>query len=436
MKPVPEPEALPAFVRSLNGVVSERARATFERIMRDNLRGVARWWDDGTAFIVTGDIPAMWLRDSAAQLRPYLLLCADDEPLQDLLVAVLRRQVEFLLSDPYANAFAGGTRSEHRDSTAAGPQTWERKFELDSLCFPVELAYRLFRITGRDDVLDGRVRHAFDVVLDVLQTEQDHERRSEYAFERHGAPSTDTLVRAGRGRDTARTGLVWSGFRPSDDACVLGNNIPGNMFVAVALGYIAVLADEVFRDAAMRDRAAALRALVDAAITEHGIVSRPETGDVFAYEVDGRGAVLLMDDANMPSLLSAPLTGYVSPDDTTYLSTRRFVLSSRNPYFFAGARAAGVGSPHTPDGHAWPIAIAVRGLTAVDVAEKTAALDLLLRTTGGTGRMHESFDVDDPFQYTRPWFSWADAMFCELVMDVGGLDFSALESERLPQRSR
>lgn len=429
--PVPEPRALPAFVNSLDGIVSENARATFSRIMQDNLRSVVRTWDDDTAFVVTGDIPAMWLRDSAAQLRPYLLLCDGDEALQDLLIAVLRRQIEFLLSDPYANSFTDGSPSEHSgDLTAAGPRTWERKFELDSLCFPVELAYRLYRLTGRNDVIDGRVREAFVAILGVFETEQDHETRSAYTFQRLDAPSSDTLTRSGRGREAAPTGLVWSGFRPSDDACALGNNIPGNMFVAVALGYIADLSTEIFGDHALAARANSLQRQVQGAIQKHGLVAQPGAGEIYAYEVDGRGSAVLMDDANMPSLLSAPLTGYVSAKDPQYLSTRAWLLSEQNPYFFRGRYAAGIGSPHTPHGHVWPIAIAVQGLTAVSRSEKVAALELLLRTSAGTGRMHESFNADDPASYTRDWFSWADAMFCELVMDLGGLAFPALVDER------
>jgi len=414
---VPEPRALADAVRDLEAVLPAEVVEIFRHAMATNLREVAQVREDGTVFILTGDIPAMWLRDSAAQLRPYVVLCADDPELQDVLVGVLRRQLLFLLTDPYANSFTDVRTSRHADDvTDAGPVTWERKFELDSLCFPVDLAHRLWRVTGRTDHLDAVAREAFSTILDVLETEQDHEERSTYRFERLDGPATDTLVRGGRGRQTTPCGLVWSGFRPSDDACELGFNIPGNMFVAVATSQVAELAEQVLHDQALAERASRLSRSVRAAIESHGVATLPDGTRVYAYEVDGSGGQLLMDDANMPSLLSAPLTGYLEPTDPRYLATRAFVLSPANPYFYRGAHAAGVGSPHTPPGYVWPIALAVQGLTSTDPDERRTCLETLAATTAGTGRMHESFDPDGPEDYTRPWFSWSDAMFCELVL--------------------
>ena len=419
---VPEPRALAGVVSELEGVLPAEVVEIFRHAMATNLREVAQVREDGTVFILTGDIPAMWLRDSAAQLRPYVMLCADDPELQDLLVGVLRRQLRFLLTDPYANSFTDLRPSHHADDvTEAGPVTWERKFELDSLCFPVDLAHRLWRTTGRTDHLDATAREAFGVLLDVLETEQDHEARSAYRFERLDGPPTDTLVRGGAGRLTTPCGLVWSGFRPSDDACELGFNIPGNMFVAVAAGQVAEIAEEVLHDTALAERAGRLSRTVRAAVESHGVATLPDGTRVYAYEVDGGGNQLLMDDANMPSLLSAPLTGYLEPTDPLYLATRAFVLSPANPYFSASAHAAGVGSPHTPPGYVWPIALSVQGLTSTDPDEKRACLATLAATTAGTGRMHESFDPDAPQDYTRPWFSWSDAMFCELVLSQSSL---------------
>ncbi len=414
---VPEPRALAGVVRDLSTVLPAEVVEIFRHAMRTNLPEVAQVREDGTVFILTGDIPAMWLRDSAAQLRPYVLLCRDDPDLQDVLVGVLRRQLLFLLTDPYANSFTDVRASRHADDvTDAGPVTWERKFELDSLCFPVDLAHRLWRTTGRTDHLDAVARDAFSTVLDVLETEQDHEARSTYRFERRDGPPTDTLVRGGRGRLTTPCGLVWSGFRPSDDACELGFNIPGNMFVAVAADQVVELAEQVLHDPALAERAGRLSRTVRAAIERHGVATLPDGTRVYAYEVDGSGNQLLMDDANMPSLLSAPLTGYLEATDPRYLATRAFVLSPANPYFYRGSQAAGVGSPHTPPGHVWPIALSVQGLTSTDPDEQRRCLETLVATTGGTGRMHESFDPDAPADYTRPWFSWSDAMFCELVL--------------------
>ncbi|GAB2649761.1 glycoside hydrolase family 125 protein [Kribbella swartbergensis] len=401
-----------------DAVIAEMVR----RSMAENLPAVAERLPDGTTFVLTGDIPAMWLRDSAAQLRPYLLLCPLDPALQVVLIGVLHRQLEYVVLDPYANAFnreANGA-GHVTDETEMSPWVWERKYEIDSLCFPLELAYRLWRITGRADVIDERFRAAAEAIIEVWTIEQDHENRSAYRFQRHDDVPTDTLVRDGRGRLTRPTGMSWSAFRPSDDATELGFNVPGNMFASVVLGYLEEIATEVLRDEPLADRAKALKADIDDGIARHGIVEHPVHGRVYAYEVDGMGGSLLMDDANMPSLLSIPLTGYAAADDPTYLATRKLLLSAENPYYYRGEHAVGIGSPHTPPHHVWPIALAVQGLTSTSAEERQQLLELLRDTTGGTGQMHESFHVDDPAVFTREWFSWANAMFCELALVHAG----------------
>ncbi|WP_091532575.1 glycoside hydrolase family 125 protein [Microlunatus soli] len=403
---------------------------TFTAIMKDNLPAVAELAPDGTTYLLTGDIPAMWLRDSAAQVRPYLILCGRDEALAETLVGVFRRQLEFIAIDPYANSFKRGTEpSPHAgDRSDAPPQVWERKYEIDSLCFPLELGYALWRITGRHDHLDDRFAEVATTILDLWERELDHEQ-SAYFFERDSPLPTETLSRDGRGEPVGRTGMSWSGFRPSDDACTYNYNVPGNMFAAVTLGYLAIIAKEILSDAAIADRAATLQASITDGIEQYGAVDHPDFGRVYCYETDGLGHHLLMDDANMPSLLSLPLSGYRPVDDPTYLATRSMILSEINPFYFSGRAAAGIGSPHTRPGYVWPIALAVQGLTATDRAEKLRLLRLLVDTTGGTGQMHESFDVDDPTQFSRPWFSWANAMMCELVLDLAGHRLDQLISD-------
>jgi meiotically up-regulated gene 157 (Mug157) protein len=418
-----DPDVLARATEEVRQATGDPVIATmFQQSMAQNLPAVAERLPDGTTFVLTGDIPAMWLRDSAAQLRPYLVLCADDPGLQDVLIGVLHRQLEYVAIDPYANAFnreANGA-GHTTDLTEMSPWVWERKYEIDSLCFPLDLAYKLWRITGRDDVIDERFRTAANAIIELWTVEQDHEQRSPYRFERHGEPVTDTLVREGRGRWTKPTGMSWSAFRPSDDATEHGFNVPGNMFASVVLGYLEVIATEVLGDPALAGRAKELRAGIDEGIAQHGTVDHPTYGRVFAYEVDGAGECLLMDDANMPSLLSAPLSGYAEPNDPTYLATRKLLLSPENPYYYSGKHASGIGSPHTPPNYVWHIALAVQGLTATSAEERAQILETLRDTTGGTGQMHEGFHVDDPNQYTREWFSWANAMFCELALAHAG----------------
>ncbi|GAA0599836.1 glycoside hydrolase family 125 protein [Kribbella sandramycini] len=410
-----------AKVREASG--DEVIAEMFRRSMAENLPAVAERLPDGTTFVLTGDIPAMWLRDSAAQLRPYTLLCKDDPALQEVLIGVLHRQLEYVVHDPYANAFnreANGA-GHTSDETEMSPWVWERKYEIDSLCFPLDLAYKLWRATGRDDVIDARFKPAAEAILELWTVEQDHEGRSPYRFQRHDDRPSDTLVREGRGRETRPTGMSWSAFRPSDDATDLGFNVPGNMFASVVLGYLEEIATEVLGDEALAARAKELKAEIDEGISRFGTVEHPTYGRVYAYEVDGAGAALLMDDANMPSLLSAPLSGYVAADDPTYLATRKLLLSPENPYYYSGTAASGIGSPHTPPRYIWHIALAVQGISSTSAAERQQLLELLRDTTGGTGLMHEGFDVDDPTQFTREWFSWANAMFCELALVHAGI---------------
>ncbi|HEY9292507.1 MAG TPA: glycoside hydrolase family 125 protein [Microlunatus sp.] len=417
-----DPQLLDLIIKEVDGAVGDATvTELFRNVMTQNLPAVAELADDGTTYLLTGDIPAMWLRDSAAQVRPYLILCEADPALAQTLIGVFRRQIEFIAIDRYANSFKRGTEpSPHAaDRSDAPPQVWERKYEIDSLCFPIELGYALWRITGRVDHLDERFAEIATMILDTWELELDHER-SPYFFERDHDLASETLSRDGRGEPVGRTGMSWSGFRPSDDACQYNYNVPGNMFASVVLGYLETMAIQLLDDAALADRAGRLRVSISDGIEEHGVVDHAEYGRVYCYETDGLGHHILMDDANMPSLLSLPLSGYRPADDPTYLRTRKMILSSANPYFYSGQFAEGIGSPHTYPGYVWPIALAVQGLTATEREEKLRLVRLLAETTGGTGQMHESFDTNDPTKFSRPWFSWANAMMCELVLDLAG----------------
>ncbi|MBU5348759.1 glycoside hydrolase family 125 protein [Paenibacillus lautus] len=399
----------------------------FRNMLDNTLSSTIQRQPDGTTFVITGDIPAMWLRDSAAQIRPFLVPAGQDDNLADLIEGLVRRQTAFILLDPYANAFndSPSGQGHQNDRTAMNPWLWERKYEIDSLCYPLQLAYLLWKETGRTSHLDQTFHSAARVILDIWRTEQHHETDSPYFFERFDCPPSDTLPRGGKGAEVAYTGMTWSGFRPSDDACAYGYLIPSNMFAVVVLGYLAEICREVLRDSELEAEAEKLADEIRHGIASYGVVDHPEYGNIYAYETDGMGNHLLMDDANVPSLLSIPYLGYTSADDPVYQNTRRFVLSRANPYYYQGTAAAGVGSPHTPDRYIWPIALAIQGLTTTDREEKLRLLRLMAETDAGTGMMHEGFLVDDPARYTRPWFSWANMMFCELMMDYCGIRVKA-----------
>jgi hypothetical protein len=407
--------------------VGEEAARLVERFVDETLNRAGRRLEDGTVFLVTGDIPAMWLRDSAAQVLALLRLGAYCPPAESFAAGVLRRQLSCILLDPYANAFNAGPdgAGHQRDRTLMSPHVWERKYEVDSLCFPLHLAERFWRSTGRADVFDDLYWRAVARIVELWEVEQDHEARSPYRFRRRLAPASGTLARRGLGAPVAVTGLTWSGFRPSDDACVHGYNVPGNMFAALVLSRLPATAAAApagaLRDSSLIERATRLHDAIERGLRAHALVDDPVTGPRWAYEVDGRGGVLEMDDANVPSLLSLPRLGCCGLEDPLYRATRAFVLGPRNPYHYSGAAAAGIGSPHTPRRHVWPLALAMAALTDPDAAHKRAVLDTLLATRGGTDRIHESFHADRPRKWTRGWFSWAESVVCELVLDCCGI---------------
>jgi len=413
------PEAMRQLFAEADGKLAARPklRDMFKRCFASTLETTTKRLEDGSTFVITGDIPAMWLRDSSAQVRHYVTLAAADAELRDLIEGVIRRQTMYIGIDPYANAFNESANDERydEDNTDLNPWVWERKYEIDSLCYPVQLSYLYWKATGRTEIFDEQYRSAVRRILQLWETEQHHGEQSSYRFQRFDCPPTDTLRNGGRGMPVNYTGMTWSGFRPSDDACTFGYLIPANMFAAVVLGYVAEIADQAYRDERLKRKAERLKEEIEFGIETYGTFIHPKYGKMYAYETDGYGNHRLMDDANVPSLLSIPYLGYRPADDEVYRNTRNFVLSSDNPYYYEGKAASGIGSPHTPDRYIWHIALSMQGLTTQDPAEAMRLLDTLLATDADTGFMHEGFHADDPRRYTRPWFAWSNSLFAEFV---------------------
>ncbi len=423
-------ENLPNALKKLIGVVEEKFSSDpamvnlFVNCFTNTLDTTVKKMEDGTTHVITGDIPAMWLRDSVAQVRPYLVAAKEDAGIADLLVGLSKRQFFFINHDPYANAFNqedNGNCWDHDETEMTG-WLWERKYEIDSLCYPVQFAYLIWKNTGRTDQFDENFVKGLHTILRVWRTEQYHEEKSPYSFVRRGCYYTDTLSRDGKGALVkSGVGLTWSGFRPSDDACVYGYLVPSNMFATVVLGYMETIAEKVLHDKELAGQAAALKKEIHDAIESLAVVNNYYYGKVYAYELDGYGQYLLMDDANVPSLLAMDYLGYDADDREVVENTRKFILSSANPYYYEGTKAKGIGSQHTRPDYIWHISLAIQGLTSKTQEEKLAILNMMKNTDAGKGMMHEGFDVNDPAQYTREWFSWANAMFCELVLDYCGI---------------
>ena len=382
--------------------------------------------DQPDTFVITGDIDAMWLRDSTAQVWPYLPLIKEDPTLRQLIAGVIRRQAQCIRWDPYANAFYADQTKEGEwksDKTTMKPGLHERKWELDSLCYPIRLAYHYLKTTGDTSPFDADWLQAMQLVLKTCQEQQRKTSRGPYKFSRETAWSTDTVPGDGFGNPTRSIGLIHSIFRPSDDATVFPFYVPSNWFAVVSFRQLAAMLDQLFPSPktelpTFSSECRALANEVEAALKKYAIYTHPVHGRIYALEVDGYGNYLLQDDANVPNLLALPYLGAMPATDPVYRATRRFVLSPDNPYFFKGKAAEGVGSPHTLINNIWTMSLTMRALTSTDDQEILAQLRQLKQTHAGTGFMHESFDKDDPAKFTRKWFAWANTLFGELILKV------------------
>lgn len=372
-------------------------------------------------YVITGDIDAMWLRDSSAQVWPYLQFISKDAELRQLVAGVINRQTRCILKDPYANAFYGDDAKVGEwksDLTAMQPGVHERKWEIDSLCYPIRLAYHYWKSTNDAQPFDAAWQQSIRKVLQTFREQQRKADRGPYKFQRETATATDTQPMSGYGYPVRPVGLICSAFRPSDDATLYSFLVPSNFFAVVSLRQASEMMTQLAKDATSARELSALADEVEAALRQYAVIEHPRHGRLYAYEVDGFGSQVLMDDANVPSLLALPYLGAVAATDPIYQNTRRFVLSENNPFFFKGRAAEGIGGPHVGQDMIWPIAITMRGLTSASEAEIRACVQSLRATHAGTGYMHESFHKDDAAQFTRSWFAWANTLFGEFLWKV------------------
>jgi meiotically up-regulated gene 157 (Mug157) protein len=374
--------------------------------------------------VITGDIAAMWLRDSSAQVWPYLPFISSDEALAALIQGVIRRQTRCILTDPYANAFMPDLNSSEPLSWSKSDETQmkhgvgERKWEVDSLCYPVRLAHRYWKESRDTKPFDEDWARAMHLIVTTFRQQQRKLSSGPYSFRRSSASPTESLNGDGFGNPARPVGLIYSGFRPSDDACTYPLNIPGNFFAVETLLRVEEMFSQIARDDSAARDAGQLAAEIRAALKQYAPGRHPEAGNIWAYEVDGFGNALFMDDANVPSLLSLPYLGCCSATDPLYLATRRFVLSAANPYFYKGSAVEGIGGPHEGQDMIWPMSITMRALTTEDEQQQLQCLRWLKKSNDGTGFMHESFHKNDPAKFTRAWFAWANTLFGELILSI------------------
>ncbi|TFD96490.1 glycoside hydrolase family 125 protein [Dysgonomonas capnocytophagoides] len=371
--------------------------------------------------VYTGDIHAMWLRDSGAQVWPYVHLANKDKELKKMLEGTILRQFNSIILDPYANAFYTDTNEVGHwkdDITDMKPGVHERKWEIDSHCYPIRLAYQYWKVTGDSGVFQEEWLQAITCIITTLKEQQRKDGVGPYTFQRKSERQLDTLSNDGKGAPIKPVGLIVSSFRPSDDATTLQFLVPSNFFAVSSLRKAAEILTKVNKDTKLAQECTDLANEVESALKEHATYEHPKYGTIYAFEVDGFGNYLLMDDANVPSLLAMPYLGDIAVNDPVYQNTRRFVWSEDNPYFFKGTAGEGIGGPHVGYDMAWPMSIMMKAFTSTDDAEIKWCVELLMNTDAGTGFMHESFNVNDQYDFTRAWFAWQNTLFGELIVKL------------------
>ena len=344
-----------------------------------------------------------------------------DKKLKEMIAGVINRQTRCILIDPYANSFDFGAKAcpwGENDKPPMPAELCERKWEIDSLCYPVRLAHAYWKATGDAQCFHADWRLASKRIVQTFREQQRKKDTGPYTFRRTTDNPIDTAPFEGRGNPTKSVGLIHSAFRPSDDACIYPLLIPSNFFAVVVLNHMADIYSVELSDKSFARDCEELAQEVKVAVDSYGRARHAKHDSIYAYEVDGFGNQLFMDDANAPSLLSLPYFGCCAADDSTYLNTRAFVLSDDNPYFFRGRAGEGIGGPHVGLNMIWPLGIIMRALTSRDNREILFCLKILKTTHAGTGFMHESFERNDSKKFTRAWFAWANTLFGELVLKI------------------
>lgn len=382
------------------------------------------------SLVITGDIHALWLRDSTAQVTPYLSLTKDDKDLQNLIKGLIHRQAYCVLLEPYANSFLKNLNEKGWDDLPKNkPGVHERKWEVDSLCYVIRLAYQYWKTTGDTSAFDEEWQNAMRLIVKTFKVEQYKDGTSPYKFIRRTTVMIDAPPFEGTGNPVKPAGLIRSAFRPSDDSTWFPFLIPSNAFAVVELRHLAEIFSSVLKNQTFANECKALADEVEKAIYKYAVAEHETFGKIFAFEVDGFGNRLFMDDANVPNLLSLPYLGFIKPNDPIYRNTRKFVMSDNNPYFRRGKFAEANGSPHTGKTSVWHLGIIMRALTSTGDLEIAKCLTMLKRTHAETGFMHESFNPDNPKDFTRHWFAWANTIFGELILKIYNERKTILNSE-------
>ena len=372
-------------------------------------------------FIITGDIDAMWLRDSTAQVWPYLPLVKKDKKIKNLIKGLINRQAKCVIRDPYANSFykdLSKVSAHNKDVPTPIAGVHEQKWEVDSLCYVIRLSYHYYKLTGDNSIFDETWIKSSKLIYDTFLIEQRKDGKSPYRFIRNGTAMVDAPLFSGTGRPFKPNGMICSMFRPSDDATMYPFLIPSNIFASISMQQLSEIYSDEKIDLIFSKKCMSMSIEIDDAVKKYSIKEHLNFGKIYSYEIDGFGNNLYMDDANVPSLMSLAYLDSKFINDKVYQNTRKFLLSDNNPYFLKGQAAEGQASPHTGKDKIWPMGIILRAMTSNDDKEIIMCLEMLVNTHAGTGFMHEAFDKDDPSNYFRSWFAWANTLFGELIIKI------------------
>lgn len=428
-----------AFPNTLDTTVRWHIDGTTEKAPKYTVGKDVGKWQGAQSFIVTGDIDAEWLRDSTNQLAQYQKLATKDPALHMLILGAINTQAEYVIESPYCNAFQPprpsmldpnyGAQQDYVHPAYEPNFVFECKYEIDSLANFLSLANQFYDHTKSTEFLTPRWYLALDRILHVLDAQSKSTfsprdglyQHNEYTFRRQATSGTETLNLGGIGNPlNSGTGLIRSAFRPSDDASTFGFFIPGNAMMAVELNRTAQMLKASASSAGKKiaDDLWERSKTITEGIYNHGVVQHKVFGEVFAFEVDGYGSAILMDDANIPSLLALPILGFVDKDHHTYQNTRKMILSQQgNPYYLSGPVFHGIGGPHIGVENAWPMSLLVQAMTSDDPKEIMTCINTV-KNASSLGLINESVNVLRSSDYTRSWFAWANSVFAQTILGL------------------